>query len=287
MNHQNNDNSIIKNKYYIIGFIHVVILLGLCIAISLFDIKSRNEQGGNDNINILSEPEVSDNNVDKEELAYANLIDADNFDNNDESISENNLLSTFDSSDWALILVNKTHQIPEDYEVPIGRIETSKGSMKCDRRVVQSIEKMMADAETDGIYLVITSPMRSETHQNYLFNKKIKQYMKNGMSYMDAYALAAQAVTIPGTSEHQIGLAFDITCKSYSLLNEGFGETDAGIWLRKHCAEYGFILRYPKEKEMITGIEYEPWHFRYVGVDAAKYMNEEGLCLEEFIDEIM
>ena len=101
---------------------------------------------------------------------------------------------------------------------------------------------------------------------------------------MDAYYLTAQAVTIPGASEHEIGLALDIVSDKYSGLNEGFGASDAGIWLEKHCTEYGFVIRYPLGKESITGIEFEPWHFRYVGKKAAKVMKEQNLCLEEFTE---
>ena len=106
--------------------------------------------------------------------------------------------------------------------------------------------------------------------------------MNKGMSYLDAYKVASQAVTLPGASEHQVGLAIDIVCDTYQLLDEGFGNTDAGIWLSEHCSEYGFILRYPAGKENITGIEYEPWHFRYVGPDAADVIAKHKITLEEF-----
>ena len=104
---------------------------------------------------------------------------------------------------------------------------------------------------------------------------------------MDAYTRAAQAVTVPGTSEHEIGLAIDIVTNGYATLDDGFGETEAGKWLAANSAEYGFILRYPKGKESITGIEYEPWHFRYVGREAASRITEEKICLEEFWDEYL
>ena len=106
--------------------------------------------------------------------------------------------------------------------------------------------------------------------------------MDGGMSYMDAYNLASQAVTVPGSSEHQIGLAVDIVTDGYTTLDEGFGDTPAGKWLYENSADYGFILRYPKGKENITSIEYEPWHFRYVGVEAARVITDNGMCLEEF-----
>lgn len=188
--------------------------------------------------------------------------------------------------DWRLVLINKSHSIPEDYTFTLGSIKTEKGTMKCDERIIPDVLKMLQAAKDDGINLQISSPYRDMERQVYLFDKHIKAYMKQGMSYMDAYALTSQAVTVPGASEHQIGLALDIVCDSYIYLNEGFGDTDAGKWLAKHSYEYGFILRYPKGKEYITGIEYEPWHFRYVGTEAATIITSEDLTLEEFVDSL-
>ena len=192
--------------------------------------------------------------------------------------------SEFRVNDWRLILVNKQHPIPDDYELKLGSINTPRGRMKCDRRIISDLNKMFEDAKEDGINLVVCSPYRPSSRQDYLFDKKVKNYIKQGNSYMDAYYLTAQAVTIPGASEHEIGLALDIVSDKYSGLNEGFGASDAGIWLEKHCTEYGFVIRYPLGKESITGIEFEPWHFRYVGKKAAKVMKEQNLCLEEFTE---
>lgn len=189
----------------------------------------------------------------------------------------------FDKNDWRLLLINKQHPIPEDYTFSLGTI---KGSMKCDERIIEDLLAMLQGAKNDGIDLVICSPYRDLNRQQVLFNRKIKAYMGKGMSYMEAYKVSSQAVTVPGASEHQIGLALDIVCDSYYSLNEGFGETEAGKWLEEHSCEYGFILRYPKGKEYITSIEYEPWHFRYVGKEAATLMKEKGICLEEFIDSL-
>lgn len=188
----------------------------------------------------------------------------------------------FDAGDWKLVLINKQHPIPEDYSFSLGKIKTIKGNMECNERIKDELLLMMQAASEDGITLAICSPYRDLNYQEYLFNRKIRAYMKEGMSYMEAYSISSQAVTVPGASEHQIGLAIDIISNTYSKLDEGFAETDAGIWLAQHCAEYGFILRYPKGKEAITSIEFEPWHFRYVGKDAAKVIMEEGICLEEF-----
>ena len=191
--------------------------------------------------------------------------------------------AVFDRDDWRLLLINKQHPIPEDYTFELGTI---KGSMKCDKRIIDDLLAMLQAARDDGINLVICSPYRDLNRQKVLFARKVKAYMDKGMSYIDAYKISSQAVTVPGASEHQIGLALDIVCTTYYMLNEGFSETEAGKWLQAHSYEYGFTLRYPRGKEYITGIEYEPWHFRYVGKEAAAVMKEKGICLEEFLDSL-
>ena len=189
----------------------------------------------------------------------------------------------FDKNDWKLLLVNKQHIIPEDYEFTLGTI---KGSMRCDERIIDPLTKMFAAAKEDGINLVVRSPYRDMARQEYLFERKVKTFQATGMSYMDAYKKASFTVTVPGASEHQVGLAVDITSDTYSLLNIGFADTPAGKWLAEHSWEYGFILRYPLGKEEITGIQFEPWHFRYVGVDAAQVITSRNITLEEFVENL-
>lgn len=190
----------------------------------------------------------------------------------------------FDSSDWRLILINKQHPIPEDYSFNLGTI---KGNMRCDERIISDVLSMLQAAKADGINLKISSPYRTDDRQETNFNNRITLYMKQGYSYMEAYKVASRTITIPGASEHQVGLALDITSDTYSKLEKEFADTEAGKWLAEHSCEYGFILRYPDGKEYITSIEYEPWHFRYVGKDAATVMTEEEICLEEFWDKYL
>ena len=190
---------------------------------------------------------------------------------------------TFDKTDWRLILVNKQHSVPSDYDFPLGSLAQN---IQCDERVIDDLVLMLRDARNAGMFIWIVSPYRSGDKQETLFNYDLNKYMQSGMNYIDAYRLAAEAVTLPGTSEHQIGLAFDIVNNEYAHLGEGFGETAEGKWLAQNCYKYGFILRYPKDKEYITTIEYEPWHFRYVGREAAAYMTLKGLTLEEFWEEV-
>ena len=190
----------------------------------------------------------------------------------------------FDSSDWRLVLINKQHPIPEDYSFNLGVI---KDGMLCDERILSDLLTMMQAAKDDGINLAIKSPYRTDSRQETNFNARIKRYMGQGYSYMEAYKLTSQVITVPGASEHQVGLALDIVCDTYDSLSAGFGDTKAGQWLAEHSCEYGFILRYPQGKEYITSIDYEPWHFRYVGREAATIIKDEGICLEEFWDRYL
>ena len=202
----------------------------------------------------------------------------------EEAVTTDNVEYHFDASDWRLVLVNKQHSIPEDYEFTLGTIT---GSMQCDERIIDDLLAMLQAAKKEGVNLAICSPYRNLDRQENLFNKKIKLYMGQGMSYMEAYKIASQAVTIPGASEHQMGLALDIFSDTYTSLDEGFADTEAGKWLAEHSCEYGFVLRYPKGKEYITSIEFEPWHFRYVGTEAAYVMTRDNICLEEFWEKYL
>ncbi len=181
--------------------------------------------------------------------------------------------------DWALILANKQNPIPEGYEPKLVFVDSSH---EVDWRIADPLSNMIEAAKKDGVSLVVSSAYRSYDRQVELFRKKINSYMKAGQSYYDAYKSASYSVTVPGMSEHQLGLAIDFVTPGYTNLDSGFGKTEAGKWLKKHAPEYGFILRYPEGKGYITGIIFEPWHFRYVGKKAALEITKEGLTLEEY-----
>jgi D-alanyl-D-alanine carboxypeptidase len=217
-------------------------------------------------------------------LAYnANLIDNEPDQEQEAEINPDDVSPSFSKEDWRLILINKQHPIPDDYSFTLATI---KGSSQCDERILKDLLNMLKAAKEDGINLVVRSPYRTEDRQEVLFNQKIKNYMRRGMSYIEAFKVSSQTVTVPGSSEHEVGLALDITCDSYPSLDAGFGDTEAGKWIAANGGDYGFILRYPLGKEYITGIEYEPWHFRYVGSDAAHVITDEGITLEEFWERL-
>jgi D-alanyl-D-alanine carboxypeptidase len=155
-----------------------------------------------------------------------------------------------------------------------------------DHFVVQAanaLVSMMDAAKNDGISLTIVSGYRSKSYQQTDFQNDINKYLTMGYSESSAESATEQSVAVPGYSEHQTGLAADLGYNGKSYLDSSFDQTPAFTWLMKNCADYGFILRYPKDKAAVTGYEYEPWHYRYVGVDNAKKITQSGLCLEEYL----
>ena len=179
-----------------------------------------------------------------------------------------------ESLGWNLMLVNSRYRIPDDYSVELIRL--SNGD-QVDSRIYPDLQEMFDDARGAGYSLFVRAGYRSEEDQENLMEDKIEAYRQEGYSQREAEREAEKWVAKPGTSEHELGLSVDINAE---------GQTDGNRlyqWLAEHSWKYGFILRYPAEKEEITGIDYEPWHFRYVGKQAAKEMYEQDLCLEEYV----
>ena len=184
-------------------------------------------------------------------------------------------------SDWELLLVNKNHKIPDDYIIELEEIETTH---KVDKKIASSLEAMLNEARKQGLSPIICSSYRTNTKQKQLYNDKIKEYRKLGYNRAKAEELASYWVAIPGTGEHETGLAVDIVSQNYQILDEKQEETDVQKWLMENSYKYGFALRYPTDKKEITMINYEPWHYRYVGIENAQYMKEKNICLEEYIE---
>ncbi len=182
-----------------------------------------------------------------------------------------------------IILVNKDNKLPEDYKVELKKLPD--GTNQAAKEAYQPMCDMLKAARKDGMILEVCSSYRSVDRQKQLFEEDMKQLVRKGYSYLEAYEEVARETMPPGYSEHSTGLAFDIVALDYQMLDKKQEKTEENIWLQEHCAEYGFILRYPKDKEEITGISYESWHFRYVGVEIAEYIMEEGITLEEFLEE--
>ncbi|MDD5952147.1 MAG: M15 family metallopeptidase [Oscillospiraceae bacterium] len=194
--------------------------------------------------------------------------------------SENTGSNTVDASAWNLILVNGQHKLPDDFTV---KTKTIPGGQSVDKRIYSAVIAMLEDCEKEGYHPGVSSAYRDVKWQTELFNLEVREHLEEGCTKAEAKALAKQEVAEPGTSEHHTGLALDMIADGNMALEESFAKTDVGKWLAKNAYKYGFILRYPKGKEHITGVVYEPWHFRYVGKKAAKEITEQGICLEEYL----
>ncbi|MDL2300331.1 M15 family metallopeptidase [Clostridiaceae bacterium OttesenSCG-928-D20] len=199
-----------------------------------------------------------------------------------DQIPQNNELPEIDLSDWSMILINPWNAVPANYEL---NLDYTLSGYMLDKRIIESFEKMMEDGIGEGMNLVLTSAYRTNSYQKELFDNKIQEVMaQKNCSFQEAAIEAATVVANPGTSEHEIGLAVDIVSGNYNIMDEGYAETAEAKWLNENCAKYGFIVRYGRDKQPITGVIYEPWHFRYVGEKAAQYIMENNICLEEFLD---
>ena len=185
------------------------------------------------------------------------------------------------TSDWELLLVNKNHKVPQGYTVELEEVENVH---QVDKRIAESLKQMLSDARKEGLSPIICSSYRTNAKQQKLYNNKVKEYKRWGYSSEEAEELASYWVAIPGTGEHETGLAVDIVSRDYQILDEKQEQTDVQRWLIDNSYKYGFVLRYPTDKKDITMINYEPWHYRYVGIDNATYMKEHDMCLEEYIE---
>ena len=185
---------------------------------------------------------------------------------------------------WYLTLINGDHLL--NREAPAPELTEVSGGHQVDSRIADALEEMLSGARVAGLSPLICSSYRTWDKQEALYENKVRSCLSQGMDQAQAEQEAARWVARPGTSEHQAGLAVDIVDISYQLLDEAQEDTPVQQWLMAHCADYGFILRYPTDKSALTGVAYEPWHYRYVGAEAARAIMDRGLCLEEYLSAI-
>ncbi|WP_370222208.1 D-alanyl-D-alanine carboxypeptidase family protein [Cytobacillus sp.] len=221
-------------------------------------------------------------NVDKEEIIKDDPLSLEaTYFNDVKVVNGRNIIQNPEN---VMALVNKQFSLPDGYEpskliIPevafsYGKLDLEKSYMRQDAAL--ALEKLFTGALNEGVELFAVSGYRSFTRQSQVFDAEVNRVGKEK---------AVLAVAIPGSSEHQTGLSMDISSRSANLeLSEEFGETKEGKWLAENAHRYGFILRYPKGKEAITGYKFEPWHFRYVGTEAAKVIYEKKWTLEEYFD---
>ena len=179
-----------------------------------------------------------------------------------------------------VLLVNPWNTVPEGYEVELVNV-TEKDRLET--ACAEALQRMLADCEAAGHLTMIVSAYRTQEEQEFLYWRKVNNLRENDWPYRDAMEEAARHVAVPGTSEHQLGLAVDLMDTAYPYLDDYQANTAGQKWLMEHCHEYGFILRYPVGTTEITGIIFEPWHYRYVGVEIAQEITNLGITLEEYL----
>lgn len=184
--------------------------------------------------------------------------------------------SALTEEEWSLILVNAGNPIPDDYEISLTEL---RGGQSVDSRIYPDLQKMFDDMREQGIYPVVGEGYRTRQAQQKMMDDKIRAYIASGFNRKSAKALAEAEVAMPGTSEHELGIAVDINADKEKSSND-----EVYKWLAENAYKYGFIQRYPFGKYSITGIDYEPWHYRYVGISHAEKIHSRGVCLEEYLE---
>ena len=183
---------------------------------------------------------------------------------------------------WYLVLVNKDTPMEEGYEPELTELMPN---YSVDSRIAEAAKQMLSDAKKAGMKINMCSAYRSVERQEQLFDESVQDRLSKGLDYWEAFVDTRQSVAEPGTSEHALGLALDLISNQYTELDQRQEQTKEAKWLAENCHKYGFILRYPPEKTDITGIIYEPWHYRYVGVEDATKIMELEITLEEYLEE--
>lgn len=253
----------LERKIFILTSLCVVLAIALGVMTVLYITKGSGNNSGDNSANEQNSSVVSLEPTPEQKAVMALAEDLDN---------------------WNLRLVNSKSPLPNGFTVETAKIEASYArdvGMLYDAKAVSYLNQMCAAAEKDGINLLVISSHRTNARQTVLYNNQVNKQKANHpeMSDDEVKKLAATISAYPGTSEHEVGLAVD-----FNSVEESFENTPEFQWLKTNAAEYGFILRYTKEKQDITGVIYEPWHYRYVGQKHAKKINELGYCLEEYID---
>lgn len=179
---------------------------------------------------------------------------------------------------WNLILVNEDYYIPDNYEVELTELSNGK---KVDSRIYPYLQSMFDDVRANGLALFVREGYRTSEEQQQIMDERVAEYQGEGYSKSEAKKLARDYVAVPDTSEHQLGLSVDINADTTKCSSDAVYS-----WLAENAWRYGFIKRYPADKVDITGISNEPWHYRYVGKEAAQEIQSQGICLEEYIEQL-
>ena len=241
-----------------------IVILIIIIVITLIVKKSKNKTTVETTTNQVEQTtsEQEENKVEEEQV--------------NEQAQEQEQQPEKEITDWRLTLANYENLLPENFTVKVENIDKTR---QFDARAIGELNDMMNQMKKDGITNIwVQSAYRSVARQKELYDASVKKYLQEGKTQEEAEKLTNEYINKPGSSDHNLGLAVD-----FNKVDNGFEKLDGFKWLQKNAENYGFILRYPKDKEDVTKIAYESWHWRYVGVEHAKKMNELNMCLEEYI----
>lgn len=266
-------------RLFILAIILTIIVLFLKLLIKIIfskkDVTNKNVENVSTQ-NVTFENTTNSINNNNENTVYEVIIDENStiyyeLENNKEKKKAKQI------DDWRVVLVNFQNQLPSGFEPKLVSIDKYR---QVDYRIIDELKAMLNDIKRSKITNVwVQSAYRSVAHQEKVYNNSINKYMQSGETRENAEILTLKAINKPGTSEHNLGLAIDLNYVDYD-----FDKTEAFKWLQKNAENYGFVLRYKKEKEDITKVDYEPWHWRYVGTEHAIKMNELDMCLEEYVE---
>ena len=246
------------NKKRVILVASIFLLLIFIIVKALTPDKTVETSSNNDNMQISTANQIQENQVQYKEPEPEPKVKK-------------------EITDWNLRLANYENILPEDFEIEVANIDDTR---QFDARAIKYLTQMMNDMRKDGISNIwVQSAYRSVERQKELYNNSVKKYLKQGKTQEEAERLTDEYINKPGASDHNLGLAVD-----FNYVDNKFEDLDGFKWLKENAEDYGFILRYPKDKEDIPKISYESWHWRYVGEEHAKKMNELNMCLEEYIE---
>ncbi len=279
--------AILKRNLFL-GFCALVLISFICLVVFVISALTKDKVDTNisENSSVTSSQESEINETSSKENVSENT--------SSESTSSEQVPSapqkveingvTLDANYSKLLLVNGSNPLPEDYDYE-GNLTTIpqkyiKGSLtQIDKDIWPYLQAMLDAARKENIDIGVWSPYRSYATQKWLFENQVTKQKNNGVPADQAEDKAATIVARPGTSEHHTGLALDINCANHS-----FEKTAAFKWLKENAENYGFIMRYSAEKQSITGVIHESWHWRFVGINTAKEINRLGMCLEEYVE---
>lgn len=281
-----------NKKILTVSLVSAAVIVGSVTIFTAFN-KSSPESINASNANLSTNENVNNNKLEyvsatqnaignKSENSAENKNSVNNIDKmpsiSDQNKTGTNFSAWNNSCDSNLIVVNKDNLIPANFNSNI----IDYKSIRVNATVKDSLDNMINAAAKEGLKIYPSSGYRTVARQTTLFNNQVSKCKKQGYKSEKAESMAATVVAKPGTSEHHTGFAID-----FNGVRDDFYKTKEYSWLMKNAADYGFILRYPKNKTDITNVIYEPWHFRYVGKEHAQKIAQSGLCLEEYINSIM